>query len=82
VKEEQEPLPQAWVPRVVNLAAAAVMLLFLVPLFAHLPDVGTAARVVLVLVAAPFVLLTAMCLMSAARPGSLGRLARRTRRTG
>lgn len=57
------------------------MLLFLVPLFGHLGDVGTAARVVLVLVAVPFVLLTVACLMSAARPGSLGRLVRRARRT-
>lgn len=74
---DQEPLPQAWVPRVANLAAAAFLLLFLVPLFAHLGDVSTSARVMLLVVAVPFALLTVLCLMSAARPGSVGRAFRR-----
>jgi hypothetical protein len=33
----------------------------------------------LVLLCLPFVLLTVLCLMSAAQPGSIGRLARRIR---
>ena len=68
-------------PRVVNLALAVVLVLFLVPVFTHLGGLATSAQVMLVLVAVPFVLLTAACLASAARPGSLGRLARRARRT-
>lgn len=65
-------------PRVVNLALAAFFLAFLIPLFVYLGDVQqTAAQVFLVLVAAPFVLLTVLCLCSAIRPGSLGRAARK-----
>jgi hypothetical protein len=69
------------VPRVANLALAACLLLFLVPLVTHLGDVSTSARVMLLVIAVPFVLLTVLCLMAAARPGSVGRLARRVRRT-
>ncbi len=69
-------------PRVVNLAMAAFLLLFLVPLFAHLADVPVSARVVLLVLSVPFVLLALACLASALRPGSLGRLVRRLRRTG
>ena len=72
-------LPQAWVPRVTNLACAALLLAFLVPVALHLDDVEPMARVLLVLVALPFVLITALCLMSGLRPGSVGRLARRLR---
>ena len=68
-------------PRVVNLALAAFFLLFLVPLFRHLDDVTTSARVLLLVLAVPFVLLTVLCLVSALRPGSLGRAARRARRS-
>ncbi len=67
-------------PRVVNGALAALLLTFLVPVFTHLGQVGTGARVMLVAVSVPFLLLTLACLSSAIRPGSLGRLARRTRR--
>jgi predicted ABC-type exoprotein transport system permease subunit len=67
------------VPRVVNLALAALLLLFLVPLFTHLGGRATSVQVMLVLVSVPFLLLTMMCLASAARPGSLSRLARRAR---
>lgn len=74
-----DPLPQAWVPRVVNLALAAFFLLFLVPMATHLQGLATLAQVLLVVVAVPFALLTVLCLMSAARPGSVGRLARRAR---
>lgn len=66
-------------PRVVNVALAALLLLFLVPLFAHLGAVGTGARVMLVFLAVPLALLTLACLASAARPGSLGRLLGRVR---
>lgn len=66
-------------PRVVNVALAAFFLLFLVPLYTHLGGLTTLAQVMLVLVSVPFVVLTALCLMSASRPGSVGRLARRLR---
>ncbi len=68
-------------PRVVNAALAAFFLLFLVPLFTHLDDVTTVARVLLLALAVPFVVLTALCLMSAGRPGSVGRLFRSLRRS-
>jgi hypothetical protein len=76
---EDERLPQAWVPRVVNLALAAVLLLFLVPLGTHLGGLATSVQVLLVLLAVPLGLLVVACLASAARPGSLGRLVRRVR---
>lgn len=66
-------------PRVVNVALAAFFLLFLVPLFRHLGDVSTSARVLLLVIAVPFALLTVLCLMSALRPGSVGRGFRRLR---
>lgn len=75
----QDRLPQAWVPRVVNASLAALLLLFLVPVFLHLGDVGTGARVMLLFLAVPFVLLTLACLASALRPGSLGIVAGRVR---
>lgn len=67
-------------PRVVNAALAGFFLLFLVPLFTHLGGLTTVAQVLLVCVSVPFVLVTLLCVMSAARPGSVGRLARRARR--
>jgi UPF0716 family protein affecting phage T7 exclusion len=72
------------VPRVLNLALAAFFLLFLVPLVTHLGGLAAVAQVLLVALAVPFALLTAALLMSAARPGSVGRLARRmkARRSG
>lgn len=63
----------------VNLALAAFFLLFLVPVAVYLPGLTTIAQVLLVLVAAPFVLLTFLCLCSALRPGSLGRFATRAK---
>jgi len=65
---------------VVNLALAAFFLLFLVPLVLHFAGHKVVAQVVLVLAALPLALLTVLCLASAARPGSLGRLARKMRR--
>lgn len=71
-------------PRVLNLALAAFFLLFLVPLVTHLGGLAAVAQVLLVALAVPFALLTAALLMSAACPGSVGRLARRmkARRSG
>lgn len=68
-------------PRVVNAALALCFLAFLVPLFTHLGGLSSVAQVLLVVLAVPFVLLTAACLSSALRPGSVGRLARRLRPT-
>ena len=70
---------QAWVPRVLNLSLAAFFLVFLVPIATHLSGLATSAQVLLVLLALPFLLLTVLCLCSAARPGSLGRALRRSR---
>jgi hypothetical protein len=67
------------VPRVVNLAVAAGFLLFLVPLATHLAGRSLSVQVVLVVVALPFCLVTFACLVSAVRPGALGRLARKAR---
>ena len=66
-------------PRVLNLALAVFFLLFLVPIATHLSGRTTSTQVLLVLLALPFLLLTVLCLCSAARPGSLGRTARRAR---
>jgi hypothetical protein len=68
------------VPRVVNAALAACLLLFLVPLFTHLDDVRTGARVLLVLLAVPFGLLAVACAVSAVRPGTVAQLAHRAKR--
>jgi hypothetical protein len=62
----------------VNLAVAACLLLFLVPLCVRLPGRSLSVQVVLVVVGMPFVLLAAACLASALRPGSVGRLMRRS----
>ena len=71
---------QAWVPRVFNLVMAAFLLAFLVPIVMHIGDVGVVYQVFLVLVGGGLLLpLIVACLCSAARPGSLGRLARRLR---
>ena len=80
----QEPLPQAWVPRVVNVALAVLCLSFLVPMLWHFGSRPLSVQVVLGFVALLFGLLTVLCLASAIRPGSLGRAAHRARarRTG
>ena len=66
-------------PRVTNVACAALVLLFLVPLFTHLGGRPISVQVMLVVVSAPFVLIAGLCLASALRPGSLGRALRRAR---
>jgi hypothetical protein len=58
------------------------MLAFLVPLAAHLGGLPTSAQVLLGVLAVPFLTLTVMCLMSAFRPGSLGRFVRKIRSRG
>jgi hypothetical protein len=67
------------VPRVVNVLLAACVLFFFVPLLTDLGGKPAYVQVVLVLVALPFVLIGVLCLVSAVRPGSLGRAARRAR---
>ncbi len=62
-----------------NLSLAGFFLLFLVPIATHLARRPTSTQVLLVLAALPFLLLTVLCLCSAIRPGSLGRLARAAR---
>jgi threonine/homoserine/homoserine lactone efflux protein len=74
-----EPLPQAWVPRVVNVAVAVVLAACLSPIV-YLGEKPLWVQVLVVLLSLPVVLVIVACLMSALRPGSLGRLARRLRR--
>jgi peptidoglycan/LPS O-acetylase OafA/YrhL len=76
----QEPLPQAWVPRVVNAAVAVVLVACISPVFVRLADKPAWVQVLVVLFCLPVVLVVLACLASALRPGSLGRLARRVRR--
>ncbi len=66
-------------PRVLNVALAAVFLLLLAPIVTELDGKPVYVQVALVLLAIPFVLLALACLSSAARPGSLGRGVRRLR---
>ncbi len=66
-------------PRVLNLALAAFFLLVLSPIVTTFDDRSTVARIALVVLALPFLLLVVLCLASALRPGSLGRAARRAR---
>jgi len=65
------------VPRVLNLALAGFLLLFLVPALSHLPGLATSVQVLLIVLAVPLGLLCLGCLLSALRPGSVGRLVRR-----
>jgi len=62
-----------------NAALAAVLLVFLIPVFTHLAGRSRSVQVMLVVISVPFALLAALCLVSAARPGTLGRLARKAR---
>ena len=76
----EAPLPQSWVPRVLNVALAVVLLLLVAPIVTRFDGKPGYVQVVLVLVTVPVVLLALACLASAARPGSLGRAVRRRRR--
>ena len=73
-----EPLPQAWVPRVLNVALAVVLGACLTPLV-HLGEKPAWVQVIVVLISLPVMLVIVACLASAIRPGSLGRLAGRVR---
>ena len=67
-------------PRVLNLALAAFFLAVLAPVVTTFADRPTHIKVAIVLFGAPFLLVALLCLSSALRPGSVGRLARRLRR--
>jgi len=75
-----EPLPQAWVPRVLNVALATVLLLLLAPVVTNLDGKPGYVQVALVALTLLFAPLALACLASAVRPGSLGRALRRSRR--
>ena len=66
-------------PRVVNAALGLFLLAFLAPGLTRLGDLDTWVAVVVVVFALPVVLVALLALTSAARPGSLGRAARRSR---
>lgn len=76
----EPPLPQSWVPRVLNVSLALVMLLLVAPIVTNFGGKPVYVQVALVAVTVPVLLLALACLASAARPGSLGRAVRRRRR--
>ena len=67
-------------PRILNVALAAVLLLLVAPIGTNFDGKPGYVQVALVAVAVPVALLALACLSSAARPGSLGRAVRRLRR--
>jgi hypothetical protein len=67
------------VPRVLNAALALFLLAFLAPALTNWGDLRVWVRVVVVLVSLPVLLVAGLCVASAARPGSLGRAARKAR---
>lgn len=69
-------------PRVLNLALAAVFLLLLAPIVTELGGKPAYVQVALVGLTLLFGFLALLCLASALRPGSLGRTLRRLRRRG
>ena len=66
-------------PRVLNVALAALLLLCIAPVVTRFDGRGLLLQTVLVVTIVPVLLLVAACLSSAIRPGSLGRAARRLR---
>ena len=74
-----DPLPQAWVPRVFNVALAAVLLACLSPVAYRLGGRPVWVQVLIIVLSLPVVLVALACLASAARPGSLGRALRKAR---
>ncbi len=66
-------------PRVVNLGLAVFFVAVLAPITTNLDGKPGYVQVALVLIALPFLLVAVLCLLSAARPGSLARAARRAR---
>ena len=67
-------------PRVLNLALAALLLLLVAPVVTEFDGKAWYVKVFFVGFGVPVLLLVAACLASAARPGSLGRTVRRMRR--
>ncbi|HEU0100932.1 MAG TPA: hypothetical protein VFR07_01265 [Mycobacteriales bacterium] len=66
-------------PRVVNAALAVFLLCLVYPLATTFPDHSRVVQVYLVIAVLPVLLVVALCLSSALRPGSLGRAARTLR---
>ena len=66
-------------PRVFNVALAALLLLLVAPAVAAFPGKPWYVQVFFVGFGVPVMLLAAACLSSALRPGSLGRALRRAR---
>lgn len=79
VLSDQEPLPQSWVPRVLNVALALLLLLLVAPVVTEFAGKPWYVKVFFVGFGLPVALLVVACLTSAARPGSLGRALRRQR---
>lgn len=75
----ERPLPQAWVPRVLNAAIAVFFLVVLAPVVTSFGGKPWYVQTAIVLFGTPFVLVAGLCLASALRPGSIGRAARRAR---
>ncbi len=69
-------------PRVLNVMLAVVLLLLVSPIVTNFGGKPVYVQVALVLCALPIVLVAGLCVASAARPGSLGRAARRLRPRG
>lgn len=72
---------QAWVPRVLNVALAVFLLAMMSPVLTRFGGHSRLIQVFLVVAVLPVVLVALLCLASAVRPGSLGRAARRARRS-
>ena len=66
-------------PRVFNVALAALLLLLVAPVVTQFDGKPWYVQVFFVLFGVPVLLLVLACLTSAARPGSLGRAVRRQR---
>lgn len=75
----EPPLPQAWVPRVLNVALAGLLLLLVAPVVTEFGGKPWYVQVFFVGFGLPVLLLVLACLASALRPGSLGRAVRRRR---
>ena len=74
-----DPVPQPWVPRVLNTALAVFLLCCVAPGVVVFGRLSWPVRVYLVVAVLPVLLVAGLCLASALRPGSLGRAARRAR---
>jgi hypothetical protein len=70
-------LRQSWVPRLLNATLGLFLLCFTAPVVAHLGGRPVWVAVLLLVFSVPVVLLALACLVSAVRPGTLGRLRRR-----